>query len=172
MVQWQTMKRDEKHPLIIAVCGAGACDEPLAALAEAVGEHIALAGAVLVCGGLGGVMEAACRGATSAGGLTLGIIPGSERSAANPFVQLAIPTGMGYARNVILVQTADVVIAIGGEYGTLSEIALARKCERAVVGLNTWQPGPAPATGTLHHIIPATSPEEAVLLALQAAAEG
>lgn len=154
---------------IIAVCGAGACDPQIAAWAEEVGRRIAAAGALLVCGGLGGVMEAACRGAVQAGGLTLGILPGVDRAAANPFVRIPVPTGMGHARNVLIVQTADVVIAISGEYGTLSEIALARKCGRRVVGLHTWSLGHDP--GDQPHVIPASTPAEAVALALQAFTE-
>lgn len=149
---------------IIAVCGAGSCDAELAALAEEVGRLIAQANALLVCGGLGGVMEAACRGAVAGGGTTIGILPGSDRMTANPAVTIPIASGMGHARNVMIVQTADVVIAIGGEYGTLSEIALARKCGRQVVGLATWDLGAA-ADGTVH-IVAAQSPAEAVALAL------
>ncbi len=150
---------------IIAVCGAGKCDARIASLAEEVGRRIAESGALLVCGGLGGVMEAACRGAASVGGMTIGILPGAEAAAANPAVQIVVPTGMGHARNVIIVQTASVVIAIGGEYGTLSEIALARKNGRRVIGLETWDLG-ANANSDLH-IIPARNPAEAVALARQ-----
>ncbi len=157
----------QRQPLI-AVCGAGHCDAQLAALAEEVGQRIAAAGAVLVCGGLGGVMEAACRGAAMAGGLTIGLLPGTERLAANPWVGIAVPTGMGHARNVLIVQTANVVIAIGGEYGTLSEIALARKCGRRVIGLFTWDIG-NDASGH-PHVLPTTTPAEAVALALANAA--
>jgi hypothetical protein len=153
-----------QHPSIIAVCGAGTCDAHLALIAEDVGRRIAQAGAVLVCGGLGGVMEAACRGAQQAGGLTLGLLPGSEHAAANPAVQIAVPTGLGHARNVVLVQTAHVVIAVGGAYGTLSEIALARKCGRQVVGLHTWDLG-ADAQG-VPHVQAAQTAAEAVALAL------
>lgn len=157
---------DSKHRQpVIAVCGAGVCDAATAALAEEVGRHIAGAGALLVCGGLGGVMVAACQGATQAGGVTLGLLPGSERSAANPFVQIAIPTGMGHARNVLIVQTADVVIAVHGAYGTLSEIALARACGRRVIGLQTWSLGDD-AVGQ-PHVIPANTPTEAVTIALR-----
>lgn len=130
----------------VAVCGAGAVADasPLVAVAEAVGAAVAKAGAVLVCGGLGGVMAAACRGARSAGGLTVGLLPGTDRSAANPWVDVAIATGLAEGRNLLIVRTADAVIAVGGGYGTLSEIALARKVGRPVVGLDTWS-GSAPA---------------------------
>lgn len=106
--------------------------------AEEVGRRVAEAGGVVVCGGLGGVMEASCRGARSAGGLTVGLLPGSDRRVANPFVEVAIPTGMGELRNGLIVRTADAVVAVGGEWGTLSEIALAVKTGTPVVGLGTW----------------------------------
>jgi uncharacterized protein (TIGR00725 family) len=158
------MSEPVKRQLIIAVCGAGRCDTALAAQAEAVGRGIALAGATLVCGGLGGVMEAACLGARRAGGTTIGILPGADPRTANPHVLIPIATGMGHARNAIIVQTADVVIAIGGEYGTLSEIALARKVGRAVIGLGTWALG-QDATGR-PHLLAVQTPEEAVAAAL------
>ena len=128
----------------VAVVGAGGgpgADVAPAMLdaAEAVGAELARRGAVVVCGGLGGVMEAACRGARQAGGLTLGILPGDARAAANPWVTMAVPTGLGELRNGLVVRTSDVMIAIGGEYGTLSEIALALKAGMRVVGIGTWE---------------------------------
>ena len=123
----------------IAVIGSGDCSPQEARLAEDTGREIAQHGAVLVCGGLGGVMAAACRGATLAGGLTIGILPGDSRRSANPYVQIPIVTNLGEARNVIVVKTAQAVIAIGGGYGTLSEIGHALKNNIPVVGLNTWQ---------------------------------
>jgi uncharacterized protein (TIGR00725 family) len=125
--------------MFIAVIGAGRCSAEVAALAEAVGQELAKRGAVLICGGLGGVMEAACRGAKAAGGVTVGILPGTSRREANPYVDIPIVTGMGEARNVLVVQSAQAVIAIHGEYGTLSEIAHALKLGIPVVGLYTWQ---------------------------------
>ena len=122
----------------IAVVGAGEFHEDLCAIAEEVGHELAERGCVLVCGGLGGVMEAACRGARSAGGTTVAILPGSSRSDANEFVDLAIPTGMGEMRNALLVRAVDVVIAVGGEFGTLSEVAFALKTGTPVVGVDTW----------------------------------
>jgi len=104
-----------------------------------VGRLLAEHGAVLVCGGLGGTMEAACRGAKQAGGTTVGLLPGESRSDANRFVDVAIPTGLGEARNALVVRSADVVVAVGGGYGTLSEIALALKMGKRVVGLGTWE---------------------------------
>jgi len=123
----------------IGVIGAGNSDDEIASIAYAVGVEIARAGAVLVCGGLGGVMEAASRGAREAGGRTVGILPGPDRSAANPSIEIAIPTDMGHARNAIVVRASDALIAVGGAYGTLSEIALALKMGKPVVGLQSWE---------------------------------
>jgi len=123
----------------VAIVGSGAADPPAEALAEEVGRLLGLRGAVVVCGGLEGVMAAGCRGAKSSGGTTVGILPGTQRRDANPWVDIAIPTGLGEARNAVVVRAADVVIAIGGEFGTLSEIALALKTGKPVVGLDTWE---------------------------------
>ncbi len=128
--------RDRLH---IGVIGAGECDAGLAALAEEVGRRIAEAGAVLVCGGLAGVMAAACRGAKAAGGITVGILPGIDRSEANRFVDIAIASGINEARNLAIIRTADVLIAVGGSYGTLSEIGFALKAGKRVIGLETWE---------------------------------
>jgi uncharacterized protein (TIGR00725 family) len=125
-------------PVFIAVIGGSACSVEDARAAEAVGRGLASRGAALVCGGLGGVMEAACRGARSAGGLTVGILPGDDRRSANANVDIPVVTGMGHARNAIVVKTAQAVIAIDGSYGTLSEIALALQNGIAVIGLGTW----------------------------------
>jgi uncharacterized protein (TIGR00725 family) len=122
----------------IGVIGSGESDAALDGVAERIGRQIALVGAVLVCGGLGGVMASACRGAAEAGGLTIGILPGSRRDQANPWVQVAVPTGLGELRNALVVRASDVLIAIGGEYGTLSELALALKLGVPVVGVGTW----------------------------------
>ena len=125
-------------PAQIAVVGAGTCDDEVAALAEDVGRRLAEAGAIVVCGGLGGVMEAACRGAQSAGGTTVGLLPGADRTEGNDHLTVALPTGLGEIRNPLVVRAADAVIAIAGEYGTLSEIAFALRTGRRVVGLRTW----------------------------------
>jgi uncharacterized protein (TIGR00725 family) len=109
------------------------------AVAELVGKELGARGVVVVCGGLGGVMEAVCRGAQGAGGLTVGILPGLDRSDANPFVDVVIATGMGEARNALVVNAADAVIAVGGGYGTLTEIGLALRAGKRVVGLETWE---------------------------------
>jgi uncharacterized protein (TIGR00725 family) len=107
-------------------------------MAESVGRALARKGAILVCGGLGGVMESACRGAREEGGVTIGILPGDSRSEANPYVQFSLVTGMGSARNIVVVKSSQAVIAIGGSYGTLSEISFALKSGIPVIGLNTW----------------------------------
>ena len=152
--------------MYVAVIGPGRADEETAARAEEVGRLLAEAGAVVVCGGLGGVMAAACRGAKSAGGTTVGLLPGLDRGDANPYVDVAIPTGLGEARNVLVVRAADVVVAVGGEFGTLSELAFALKVGTPVVGLRTWELGRdgerVPA------FLEASMPEEAARLALDA----
>jgi uncharacterized protein (TIGR00725 family) len=123
----------------VAVVGPGDASPAEGEAAEAIGRGIAQAGHALVCGGLGGVMAAACRGAASAGGLTIGILPGSDRAAANEWVRVALPTGLGELRNGLVVRAADVVVAVGGAYGTLSEVALALKTGVRVIGLGTWE---------------------------------
>jgi len=124
----------------IGVIGAGACGEEVEAFAEAVGREIARKGAVLLCGGLGGVMEAASRGAKKEGGTTLGVLPGIRREDANPWIDIAILSGMGHARNALIAQSSDALIAVGGEYGTLSEIALGLKMGKPVVMLESkWE---------------------------------
>jgi uncharacterized protein (TIGR00725 family) len=122
----------------VAVVGPGEATDVQLEAAEAVGKELAERDAILVCGGLGGVMAAACRGARSAGGLTIGILPGSDRSAANEWVTVAIPTGLGELRNGLVVRSADALIAVGGAYGTLSEIALALKTGVPVIGVGSW----------------------------------
>ncbi len=153
--------------LIIGVIGGSAPTPAEATAAEAVGRALAEAHAVLICGGRGGVMEAACRGAKSAGGLTIGVLPGSRRAGANPYVDIPIVTGLGEARNAVIARTAQAVIAVGGSYGTLSEIAFALAFGVPVVGIGTWQverDGHPPAP-----IVTAATPEEAVQQALSLA---
>ncbi len=127
----------EKKKFIAVIGGSQPSTEEIK-LAEAVGRELAKRGAVLICGGLSGVMEAACQGAQSEGGLTIGILPGETRQMSNPYVQIPIVTGMSYARNVIVVKSAQAVIAIGGSYGTLSEIGHALQSGIPVIGLKTW----------------------------------
>jgi len=137
------------------------CDEATAASAFAVGEALALAGCTLVCGGLGGVMEAACRGAHSANGRTIGILPSESAHSANEWVDVVVPTGMGIARNAIIVRTASVLIAIDGGPGTLSEIAFALQLGVPVVSLGSWEVSP--------DIVSVDTPGEAVRRALDLA---
>ena len=148
----------------VAVVGGSSADADACTVAEAVGGALGRRGAVVVCGGLGGVMEAACRGARAAGGLTVGLLPGDDRREANEFVDVAIPTGMGEARNALVVRAADVVIAIGGEFGTLSEIALALRTGKQVVGLSTWEL--AREGQAVDAIVRVSSAEDAVDVAL------
>ena len=125
--------------MYIGIIGGQYCSEDEERMAYDVGSLLARRGAVIVCGGLGGVMEAACKGAKEAGGTTIGILPGPFRGDANPYVDHAIATDMGQARNAIIVRTADAVIAVGGEYGTLSEIAMALKMGKKVVAVSSWE---------------------------------
>ena len=124
--------------MLIGVIGASRCSAEIAELAEAVGREIGRRGAVLVCGGLGGVMEFASKGAKEAGGLTIGILPGTSKEEANCHIDIPIVTGMGHARNIVIAHSSDSIIAISGEHGTLSEIAIGLKLEKTVIGLNTW----------------------------------
>lgn len=151
--------------IFIAVIGSSKASTSELQTAEAVGRELALRGAVLVCGGMGGVMEAACKGAESAGGVTVGILPGDSRQYANRYVQIPIVTGIGYARNMAVVKSAQAAIAIGGSYGTLSEIAYALQIGIPVIGLDTWD---ISRNGKHEvHIIQAASPVEAVDKALK-----
>lgn len=138
----------------VGVIGSGEPEPIRDAIAEQIGREIALAGAALICGGLGGVMAAACRGAFGAGGLTIGLLPGDDRTMANPWVTVAVPTGLGEIRNCLVVQASEVLIAVGGEYGTLSEISFAMKLGRPVVGLSTW--------GLIR---PSGTPDESIVIA-------
>lgn len=121
---------------LVAVVGGSTCSSEEEAWAEQVGRLLAAQGAILLCGGLGGVMEAAARGAKAAGGLTVGVLPGSDPADANPFIEVPLATGMGEMRNALIVRAAGAVIAIGGGWGTLSEIALAQRIKTPVVGLH------------------------------------
>jgi uncharacterized protein (TIGR00725 family) len=150
-----------KGNIFVGVIGAGDCPDDVSRVAEEVGEKIAQAGAILVCGGLGGVMQAACKGAKRKGGTTVGILPGIEKADANPHVDYPIVTGLGEGRNLLVVRNSDVLIALPGEFGTLSEIALALKLGKPVVGLSSWN--------VSDDIIPATNAQEAVGIALKQA---
>jgi uncharacterized protein (TIGR00725 family) len=155
-------------PIQIAVIGGAEAPASDVAVAESVGLALAGSGAVLVCGGLGGVMAGACRGAKSAGGLTVGMLPGRDASDANRWVDVVIPTGLAEARNALVVLAASAVIAVGGEYGTLSEIALALRSGIPVVGVGTWsltRPDGESDSG----IVPIDDPVAAVAVAVQLA---
>lgn len=147
-----------------AVSGATPAVE---AVAEQVGRRLAEAGAVLVCGGLGGVMAAACRGAVAAGGITIGILPGTDRSEANPWVAVPLATGLGEGRNALVVSSVDVLVAVGGGWGTLSEIALAIRSGRPVVGVGTWRLEPPASSAPTAGVDAVEDPAEAVRLALR-----
>ncbi len=148
------------RPLYVAVVGAGDASGTLYEKAREVGRLVAGRGGVVVCGGLFEVMEAAARGATEAGGTAIGILPDEDRERANHYLSYSVATGMGQARNLAVVCSGDVVIAVGGEYGTLSEVGLALKVGRPVVALESWDLG--------DHVVIATSPKEAVEKALEA----
>lgn len=143
---------------IVAVCGAGAGDQRTLEAAEKVGRALALSGAILICGGLGGVMAAAAKGAKANGGLTIGLLPGSNRQEANRYIDIPLATGLGHARNYLIVRAAQSVIALPGGPGTLSEIALALKMGKTVIGLDAWS--------EVKGVTGADEPEEAVRLAL------
>lgn len=138
---------------IIAIIGAGTADETTLKIAEEVGRLIARKGMILICGGLSGVMEAASKGAKSGEGTTVGILPQNHTKDANPYVDIPVATGFGEGRNVIIARTADAIIAVGGEYGTLSEIAFGLKMGKPVIGIGTWD---------IKGIIKANNAEDAV----------
>ena len=149
--------------VLVAVIGSSSCSAEVAGWAETVGRLLAERGAVLLCGGLGGVMEAAARGAKQRGGLTVGILPGADPGEANPYIDVPLATGMGEMRNALIVRAAQAAIAIGGGWGTLSEIAMAQRIKTPVVGLHDAFPAAI-------DIPRVTSPEAAVAWALEQAA--
>jgi hypothetical protein len=151
----------------ISVIGAGQASDDEIAAAEEIGRMLAEAGAVLVCGGLGGVMHAAARGCEAAGGTSVGILPGDDRTPGSPHLTIRVATGLGEARNAIVARAADAVIAIGGEFGTLSEIAFALKMGKPVVGLGTWSLDLEGLPGD--PLQRASNPADAVAKALEAA---
>jgi uncharacterized protein (TIGR00725 family) len=150
-----------KNKIFIGVIGGGDCSDEVYKLAEQVGERIAKAGAVLVCGGLSGVMESASKGAKKAGGTTIGILPGIDKSQANSYIDFPVVTGLGEGRNLLVIRNSDVVIALPGEYGTLSEIGFCLKLGKPIIGLFTWD--------VSEEIIKAKNAEEAVKFALSQA---
>jgi len=149
------------HRPYVAVIGPSDATSQQARAAEEIGRGLADGGAIVVCGGLGGVMSAACHGASAAAGVTVGFLPGTDRTSANEYLQIALPTGLGELRNGLVIRAADAVIAVGGAYGTLSEIALALRTGVPVIGLDTWE---------IEGVERVKSSEEAVTRALQRAA--
>jgi uncharacterized protein (TIGR00725 family) len=158
------------RPLRIGVIGAGRSSPKLDEWAETIGRGVAEAGAVLICGGLGGVMAAAARGARKAGGAAIGILPGADPDEANPDITIPIPTGLGEGRNLLVVQSSDVLIAVGGGAGTLSEIGFALKLHKPLVLLGSWKVHP-PSEGGALAVMPyeVETPDEAIRLALRLA---
>ncbi|MGQ9677519.1 MAG: TIGR00725 family protein [Chloroflexota bacterium] len=150
--------------MFIGVIGEGVASPEAKRAAEIVGRELAQRGHTVICGGLGGVMEAACKGAKEGGGLTVGILPSDNRQDANPYVDVPIVTGLGEARNIIVVKSSQALIAIGGRYGTLSEIALALRLGIPVVGVDTWS---LSRQGVVDEsILPAEDPVDAVEMAI------
>jgi len=157
-MKYMLVAKKEGKDMQIAVIGAADATPEEYAIALAVGRLIAENKETLICGGMGGVMEAVCRGARENGGRTVGIIP--DMGDGNQYVDVQVRSGMGYSRNVVLVQSADAVIAVGGKYGTLSEIAIALKLKKPVFGLKTWD---------IEGVVKCATPEDAVLRAVRAA---
>ena len=151
-------------PVYVAVIGGGRVSPEIADLAREVGREVARRGAVLICGGLGGVMAAAAQGAAEVGGVSLGILPDADRCRANPYLTYSLATNLGHARNILIAHSADALIAVDGDYGSISEAAIALKLGKPVVALKVeWD---------LHGLLRATTPREAVALAFEAALEG
>jgi uncharacterized protein (TIGR00725 family) len=149
----------------IGVIGASQPPDELLPIAEKVGEEIAKRGGILICGGMGGIMESACKGAKRSGGLTVGILPTITRDSANPYIDIPIVTGIGYARNIIVVLTSEAIIAIGGAYGTLTELAFALHFNIPVIGIRTWRV--ESEFTEVKGIIYVDEPEEAVRIAME-----
>jgi uncharacterized protein (TIGR00725 family) len=156
----------------VAVVGPRDADITQERAAYAVGAGLARAGLLVVTGGLGGVMAAACRGAVEAGGTTLGLLPGEDPDAANPWVTTVVPTGLGEARDVLVVRAAAAVVAVGGGWGTLAEVALALRSRVPVLGLGSWELHPPPGSDDGARILPVADPEAALELLLAAFAAG
>jgi uncharacterized protein (TIGR00725 family) len=151
-----------KKQIYIGVIGGSACSSKIAELARTMGRYIAENGWILVCGGMGGVMEAACRGAVEAGGVTCGILPGESRAEANPYLSYSLVSGLGHARNLIVIRSSHAVVAIDGSYGTLSEISFANICGKPIIGLKSWHVRPAENSGQSLFTKQAETAEEAL----------
>lgn len=143
-----------ERPKHVGVIGAGECSDRTYNMARHLGAEIGKKGWILVCGGLGGVMEAAARGCTEAGGVTVGILPGPDKASANLYIKIPLATGLGEGRNLLVVRASDVLVSVAGGYGTLSEIALALKVNKPVVGLETWD--------DIQGVLYVSDPEEAI----------
>ena len=143
-----------ERPKHVGVIGAGECSDKTYNMARHLGAEIGKKGWILVCGGLGGVMEAAARGCTEAGGMTVGILPGLDKASANLYIKIPLATGLGEGRNLLVVRASDVLVSVAGGYGTLSEIALALKVNKPVVGLETWD--------DIQGVLYVSDPEEAI----------
>jgi hypothetical protein len=148
----------------IGVIGSGYCSEEIESIAEEVGREIAKRGAILICGGLSGVMEAAARGAKKEKGITVGILPGFKIDEANKYIDIKIPTGISDARNIIIVRASDAIISVSGGYGTLSEIAFALKLRKPIIGIRTWE--------VSKDVMIAKDPKEAVNIAISLIKKG
>ena len=155
---------DGSQPRYVSVIGQSVCDAEMAALGEELGELLAQRGCVVVCGGMGGVMAAVARGVKRAGGVCIGVLSTLDRAAADPELTYSICTGIGHARNLAVVASGDAVIALGGQWGTLSEIGLARSIGKRVILLHSW--GLTPNEGELDGLVRAETPADAVELAL------
>ncbi|MDF1544328.1 MAG: TIGR00725 family protein [bacterium] len=149
----------EQRKPVVAIIGAGKCSKKLRDMAHEAGKHIAENGGVVVCGGMGGIMEGAARGAREGGGLTIGILPTDKKEDANEFIDIVIPTGFGEARNLMVVRSADAVIAFPGKYGTLTEMAFALHAGKPLISVSAWKLG--------DEIRQVDSPLEAAKLALE-----
>ncbi|MBN1798372.1 MAG: TIGR00725 family protein [Spirochaetales bacterium] len=148
--------------IYIGVIGGSSCSSGIAEIAYTMGRYIAENRWILVCGGMGGVMEAACRGAVEAGGITCGILPGESREQANPYLSYSVVTGLGHARNLAVIRSSDAIVAIDGSYGTLSEISFANICGKPIVGLKSWRCDPAENSGQALFTKQAETAEEAL----------
>jgi len=148
------------NKVLVAVIGGNSCSAKVEQIAIKLGKLLAKVGVILICGGLSGVMEAVSKGMKSGGGISVGILPGSDKRASNPYINIPIPTGMGYSRNTIVAGCADVVIALPGEYGTLSELAFALNMKKPVIGIGAWE---------IKGVKQVKSPQEAVAILKQIA---
>lgn len=144
---------------VIAVVGAGKCSKKLRDMAAVIGRYVAEKGGVIVCGGMGGVMEGVARGAKEGGGTTIGILPTQDKADANEYIDYVIPTGFGEARNIIVIRSADGVVALPGKYGTLSEMAFALQAQKPLVSVSAWKLG-----DEIRHV---DTPEEAAKLIME-----